>query len=217
MLCFSVKTFSHICIWSRASIVLSLFLIFGQIWASLFWLIKLFLKKKREVYIALNELIRNSMQHAKEEWQPKTPPWVFTSAARFYFRREISLPPRVFNFRRACLTSAASFSFLPWAFLFCRELFFYTVSFSFLPWAFLFYRELFSFAVSFSFLPWAFLFCRELFSFAVSFSFLPWAFLFCRELFSFSVSFSFLPWAFLFCRELSLFPWHLWATVRVDL
>ena len=29
-------TYSYICIWSRASIVLSLFLIFDQIWASLF-------------------------------------------------------------------------------------------------------------------------------------------------------------------------------------
>ena len=129
------------------------------------------------VYIALNELIVNSMQHAKDEWQPaKTPPWVFTSAA--------------------------SISFLPWAFLFCRELFFFAVSFSFLPWAFLFCRELFSFAVSFSFLPWAFLFCLELFFFAVSFALLPWAFLFCRELCSFAMRFSFLPWAFLFCREL---------------
>ena len=36
MLCFSIKICSYICIWSRASIVLSLFLIFGQIWASLF-------------------------------------------------------------------------------------------------------------------------------------------------------------------------------------
>ena len=70
------------------------------------------------------------MQHAKDEWQPKTwrtPPRVFTSAASFYFRREF-------------LTSAASFSFLPWAFLFCRELFSFAVSFSFLPWAFLYCR-----------------------------------------------------------------------------
>ena len=108
------------------------------------------------MYIALNEpQIRNSLQHAKDDWQPKTPPWVFTSAASFYFHREF-------------LTSAASFSFLPWAFLFCLELFFSAVSFSFLPWAFLFCRERFSFAVSFSVLPWAFLFCRELFFIAVA-------------------------------------------------
>ena len=96
---------------------------------------KLFLQKNRVVYIALNELIRNSMQHAKDEWQPKTPPWVFTSTASFYFRREF-------------LTSAASFSFMPWTFLFCRELFFFAVSFSFLPWAFRFCRELFFIAVA---------------------------------------------------------------------
>ena len=108
---------------------------------SLVVLIKLVLQKKRVVYIALNELIRNSMQHAKDEWQPKTPPWVFTSTASFNFRREL------FFF-------AASFSFLPWAFLFCRELFFFAVSFSLLPWAFLFCHELLFFAVSFSLLPW---------------------------------------------------------------
>ena len=35
-MCFSIKSFSSIWIWSRTSIVLSLFLIFGQIRASLF-------------------------------------------------------------------------------------------------------------------------------------------------------------------------------------
>ena len=36
VMCFPTKTCSYICIRRRASIVLSLFIIFGQIWASLF-------------------------------------------------------------------------------------------------------------------------------------------------------------------------------------